>query len=281
MTDFTEQDLGGSTFLRVDLSRSTFREVRLTGATVHDADLSGLRVRSGWLDGVRMSGVGVPDMEISGDIGRLVVNGVDVVPLVEAELDRRMPERALMSPSDPAGFREAFATLDRLWAGTVDKARRLAPDELHEQVDDEWSFIETLRHLGFAHACWVGGVVLADPSPWHPLDLPWDEAPVVEGVPWDRDVRPSLDEVLAVRAERRATVQGVLDDLTDEGLRREVVSATAFMADARDLDVARCLRVVLTEEWEHRLFAERDLAVLQDRPLQVGNSPAAADSRGA
>ena len=135
-------------------------------------------------------------------------------------------------------------------------------DALHEQVDGEWSFTETLRHLGFAHACWVSGVVLADPSPWHPLDLPWDEAPTFEGVPWDRDVRPSLDEVLDLRAQRRATVATVLADLDDEGLARHVRSATPFMADADSLTVADCLKVILNEEWEHRLYAERDLAAL-------------------
>jgi hypothetical protein len=252
MTDFTEQDLSGS----------TFRRVLLRDALIHDADLSRTRIRAAYLDGVRMTGVEVPDLEIYGELGRLVVNGVDVVPLVEAELDRRTPERALMRPTDVTGFREGFATVDRLWAETCDTARALPAERLHEQVDGEWSFIETLRHLGFAHACWVGGVVLADPSPWHLLDLPWDEAPAVDGVPWDRSVRPSLDEVLEVRAQRRATVQGVLDDLDDAGLERGVTSATPFMADAQGLTVAQCLRVVLNEEWEHRLYAERDLAVL-------------------
>ena len=255
MTDFIEQDLSGSTFRRVDLS----------GARLHDVDLSRARVRAAYLDGVRMTGVEVPDLEIYGELGRVVVNGVDVVPLVEAELDRRMPERALMRPTDADGFRTAFDTLDRLWAGTVERARALPPALLHEQVDEEWSFTETLRHLGFAHACWVGGVVLADPAPWHPLDLPWDEAPAVEGVPWDRDVRPSLDEVLSVRAQRRAVVAGVLADLSDDGLERPVSSATAFLTDADSLTVAECLRVVLTEEWEHRLYAERDLTVLAER----------------
>ena len=260
--DFTGQDLAGSSFRRVNLSGSRFREVHLTDSVLHDVDLSRTRVRAAYLDGVRMTGVEVPDLEIYGELGRLVVNGVDVVPLVEAELNRRMPERAQMSPTDVAGLREAFATLDRLWAGTVEKARALPPEALHEQVDEEWSFIETLRHLGFAHACWVGGVVLADPSPWHPLDLPWDEAPVVDGVPWDRDVRPSLDDVIELRAQRRATVQAVLDGLDDAGLRREVRSATPFLTDAEHLDVAQCLKVVINEEWEHRLYAERDLAVL-------------------
>lgn len=255
MTDFIEQDLSGSTFRRVDLS----------GARLHDVDLSRARVRAAYLDGVRMTGVEVPDLEIYGELGRVVVNGVDVVPLVEAELDRRIPERALMRPTDADGFRTAFDTLDRLWAGTVERARALPPALLHEQVDEEWSFTETLRHLGFAHACWVGGVVLADPAPWHPLDLPWDEAPAVEGVPWDRDVRPSLDDVLSVRAQRRAVVAGVLADLSDDGLERPVSSATAFLTDADSLTVAECLRVVLTEEWEHRLYAERDLTVLAER----------------
>lgn len=252
MTDFTEQDLSGS----------TFRRVSLADARLQDVDLSRVRVRAAYLAGVRMTGVEVPDLEIYGELGRLVVNGVDVVAYVEAELDRRMPERVLMRPTDVDGFREAFETLDRLWAGTVGQARALPAPLLHERVDDEWSFVETLRHLGFAHACWVGGVVLADPSPWHPLDLPWDEAPAVDGVPWDRDVRPSLDEVLETRAQRRAVVAGVLADLSDVGLGRRVTSATAFLRDADTLTVADCLRVVLTEEWEHRLYAERDLAVL-------------------
>ena len=75
-------------------------------------------------------------------------------------------------------------------------------------------------------------------------------------------MRPSLDEVLGVRAARRATVAEVLADLDDAGLARQVSSATPFMADAEGLDVAQCLRVVLNEEWEHRLYAERDLALL-------------------
>ena len=222
MTDFTEQDLAGSTFRRVNLSGAEFHEAHMTEMDVREVDLSRTRVRSAYFDGVRMTGVEIPDMEISGEVLRLVVNGVDVVPLVEAELNRRMPERALMAPTDVAGFREAFAVLDRLWGETMRHARSVSAEQLHEQVDGEWSFIETLRHLGFAHACWVGGVVLADPSPWHPLDLPWDEAPAHEGVPWERRVRPELHEVMALRRERRATVAEVLDGLTDAGLGRPV-----------------------------------------------------------
>ena len=86
-----------------------------------------------------------------------------------------------------------------------------------------------------------------------------------EGVPWARRVRPELHEVMALRRQRRATVAEVLDGLTDAGLGRSVSSATPFLTDATGLTVADCLRVVLNEEWEHRLYAERDLAVLASR----------------
>lgn len=79
--------------------------------------------------------------------------------------------------------------VERLWGETVERARRLDPDLLHESVDEEWSFIETLRHLVFATGSWVRRAILGDPSPWDALDLPWDEMADTPGVPRDRDVR--------------------------------------------------------------------------------------------
>jgi hypothetical protein len=35
--------------------------------------------------------------------------------------------------------------------------------------------------------------------------------------------------------------------------------------EPRSYPVAGCLRVVLNEEWEHRLYAERDLTALEAR----------------
>ena len=67
-------------------------------------------------------------MSVDGEVSNLRINGVDVAPLVEAELDRRDPDRVKMRPTDPAGFREAWELLERLWDGTVTKARALEPD---------------------------------------------------------------------------------------------------------------------------------------------------------
>lgn len=211
---------------------------------------------------VRFIGLELVDVEITGEIDNVTINGVDVGPLVEAELDRRMPDRKKMHPTTVEGFQDAWATLERLWAETEDRARALPPELLHERVRDEWSFIESLRHLGFASAAWVGRMVLGDPSPWHPLDLPWDEAPGWEGIPWDREARPSLDEVLAVRRERQAMVRDVITALTPAQLEQTVTRTEPGWPQLEDFPLAQCLFIVVNEEWHHRLYAERDLAAL-------------------
>jgi hypothetical protein len=169
-----------------------------------------------------------------------------------------------MRPRDSDGFREAWAILERLWDGTVARARTLSEAALHQHVDDEWSFIQTLRHLNFATAAWVERMILGNASPWHPLDLPWDEAPGWDGIPWDRDVQPSLDDVLAVRRARRASVDEVMASLNDEQLASAVTCTEPGWPQLENVPTAVCLHIVVNEEWEHRLYAERDLTALEE-----------------
>lgn len=254
MAEFNGDDLTGARFDRVDLVGAQFRASDLSRSVFRAVDMTG----------VVMHGVDLVDVEINGELRNVVVNGVDIAPLVEAELDRREPERAKMRPTTAAGMREAWGIVERRWAGTVERARRLHPEQLHESVNDEWSFIQTLRHLVFATDCWVRRAILGDPAPWHPLGLPWAEAPEMPGMPCDRDARPSLDEVLALRRDRMDGVRAVIDGLTDESF-----AATTEPVDGpgwpppRSFEVRECLLVLLNEEWYHRQFAERDLAVLE------------------
>jgi hypothetical protein len=258
MTRFRDQDLTGARFERVNLR----------GATFHSVDLSGAQIRGAAFHGSRMRGVELVDVNIYGELRNVVVNGVDVAPLVDAELNRRMPERAKMRPDDSDGFREAWTILERLWEGTVARARTFPEAALHRSVDDEWSFIQTLRHLNFASAAWVGRMILGDASPWHPLDLPWDEAPGWDGIPWDRDARPSLDEVLTIRRERQATVRHVMDSLTNEQLATDLTRTEPGWPQVQNFPFKECLLIILTEEWEHRLYAERDLTSLKMQDYQ-------------
>jgi uncharacterized protein YciI len=247
-------DLRGLRFEEADLTEAEFENVDLTRARFHNVYLSGARIR-----GADMSGV-----DIDGDITGLRVNEVDVEPLVEAELDRRYPDRAKLRPTDADGFREAWAVVEGAWGPTIERARRLPPELLHARVDGEWSFIETLRHLVMATDAWVLRAFLGRPSPFHPLGLPHTEMGEVPGVPNDPDARPSLDEILAVRAERMGIVREVMAGLTDDVLTgmTEPVTAPGYPAPEA-YAVRRCLGAVVNEEWLHRLFAERDLAVLE------------------
>ncbi|MCE9621478.1 MAG: DinB family protein [Actinomycetia bacterium] len=267
MTEFVEQDLSGARFERMSLRNASFKQVYLNDATMEKVDFSGVDIRGALLRGTRMTGVELSDVEISGDLHNVVVNGVDIAPLVEQELNRREPDRAKMRPETVAGFKEAWAIIRRLWDATIENAKTLPSEALHTSVNGEWSFIQTLRHLNFASAAWIDRMLVGNLSPWHPLDLPWDEAPGWDGIPWDRDARPTLDEVLNVRHERQATMSRVIDSLTEEQLASVVSRTEPGWPQIQDFAFKNCLIIVLTEEWEHRGFAERDLAKLNGKGL--------------
>ena len=246
MVDYKNKDLRGSDFDIVDLADSRF----------HNVNLSGVVIRGAWMK----------DVDIDGAIENVTINGVDIGPLIEAELNRRYPDRHKMQPSTADEFREAWAVLERLWPETVDRARRLPPELLHERVNGDWSFIETLRHLVFATDAWVNRALLGDPSPYSPLGLPHSEMEADPIVPNDPDLRPSLDEVLEIRADRMATVRKVIADLTDEQLAgmTEAVPPPGY-PPSKSYPVKRCVFAIINEEWLHRLYAERDLTVLESR----------------
>ncbi len=246
MVEFVKQDLSGARFEQVDFSRAWFRNVYFIGATL----------RGAWLE----------DVDIDGEIRNVRINGVDIGPLVEAELNRRYPERRKLDPADAAGFREAWAIIERAWPPTIERAKRLPPDLLHERVDGEYSFIQTLRHLVFATDAWVRRAILGLPLPYSPLGLPHDEMEPDPSLPNEPDARPSLDEVLALRADRMRTVHDVIATLTDDVLGGDTdpVPPPGY-PPAGSYPVRRCLRAIVNEEWLHRLYAKRDLAVLEQR----------------
>ncbi len=244
MTEFRKQDLSGARFEQVDFSGTWFRNVYFVGATV----------RGAWLE----------DVDIDGVVRNVRINGVDVGPLIEAELDRRHPERAKLDPTDAEGFREAWAIVEQAWAPTVERARRLPPELLDQRVMDEWSFIETLRHLVFATDAWVRRAVLGLAEPYSPLGLTHDEMEPDTALPLDPAARPTLEEIRAVRADRMRTVGEVMAGLTDEVLTEDTAPVTGpGYPPAGSYPVRRCLRAIVNEEWLHRQYAERDLAVLE------------------
>ena len=231
------------------MQNAQFREVDLSGARMHGMNLSNLKVTDAFIVNVELSGI----------VGNLKVNDVDVTAYVESELNRRYPERTRLAPTDPAGMRDSWAMVSELWDRTMTRARALPEAALNESVDGEYSFLETLRHLVFAVDRWITGPVLGDANPFHPLGMPPfcppDEA---RALGLDIDAKPSFAEVMAVREDRRAKVASIIDDLTVAELLRPCPDPHVGTPN-----VQTCLHVVLREEWAHNRYANRDLDALK------------------
>jgi hypothetical protein len=166
-----------------------------------------------------------------------------------------------------AELRAAWAVLAGLWAEAIERAGRLPEDARQARVDDEWSFVETLRHLLFATDAWAGRAVLDAERPYHPWGFPAsgyaDDDAVAIGL--DLGARPSFDDVVAARATRVATVTAILDSLTDADLERVCRRSPGPGYPELERTVRQCMKVVLREECEHGRYVRRDLAVLERR----------------
>src|SRR6476620_6120085 len=113
MAAFTgSDDLRGATFADVDLRKARFVGADLSGVVMRGVQVDGADIDAPWL--------------LSGGAS-LLVNGVDVAPFVEAELDRRFPGRAEQRAGDPDGLRAAWTVLQSTWAATVERVASM-PD---------------------------------------------------------------------------------------------------------------------------------------------------------
>src|SRR5829696_4906235 len=118
-----EKDLSGTTYEHARMRDARFDTVDLSGSRFRMVDLNDVQIRHADLHRVRMRGVELLDVEIDGEMQNVVVNGIDIAPLVEAEMERRDPDYAKMKPKDADEFRQAWDILERRWAETVDGAR--------------------------------------------------------------------------------------------------------------------------------------------------------------
>jgi hypothetical protein len=213
------------------------------------------------LDGATLTDADLRDADISGDIERLRINGVEIEPLVRAELDRRFPERVLLRAIAVEGLRDAWSMLEDRWAAATERAATLGDELAARRVNGEWSFVETLRHLIFATDSWLSRAVLQARHPYHPWGLPWSGA----GADWtsrlgiDTSATPNLAEILPVRAQRQQAVRTALGTLTDDDLAEIRMAPDDPGHPTGQHAVLECVHVLLREEWEHHRYAMRDL----------------------
>ncbi len=238
----------------------------LQGAEFIDADLRGARFVRTDLSGVVMRGVDVQGADIDApwlfeDEGSLRVNGVDVIPFIEAELNRRFPGRADRRAGDPDGLLAAWATLERTWAATIERVAAMPAGTVDVSVGGEYSFAQTLRHLVLATDVWLGRAILEIDQPFHPIGIAYASAED-DGMDMSifTTVTPSYAEVLEVRAGRVGMVRDFLATVTSDELA--ATRQNPWDSDKQET-ILSCLHVILQEEWEHLRFAVRDLDAIE------------------
>jgi DinB family protein len=240
-----------------------------------EQDLTGAEFRECEMSNTRLIGVVMQDAVIDGLVSNLVVNGVEVSGYVAQELDRRHPVRLLIRSDEPADLRAAWQQLHADWATTVLRLEAMPAGSEHQRVDDEWSTVETLRHLVFVHDSWFRRCVLGSTAPFTAMglgpDYVFDEGE--QGL--DRSAEPSLADVLAVRDGQAAELETWLESVSASELQEPapVPEGPGWPPYARGRSVVQCLRTVLNEEQEHHGFAVRDLDRLAATPLDQQPPP--------
>jgi hypothetical protein len=246
-----------------DLRGAEFTGADLRGARFAECDLGGVVMR-----GVNADGVDIDDPFLGDGRSSVFVNGVDVVPLVEAELNHRFPGRVERRAEDPAGLRAAWAAAEQAWSAACARAAAMPSGTVDATVGGEWSFAQTQRHLVVATDVWLGRAILRIDQPFHPLGLPPrdpNDPPDEHGFDMSvfTAVEPTYAEVLAARASRVAMVRDFLATVTADTL----AAARKNPYDPERPETVRyCLHVILREEWEHLRYAVRDLDALEAEP---------------
>jgi hypothetical protein len=235
MTEFEDADLTGSQFREVDLSGARFEGANLTGVTMEEV----------WLVNVAIDGLSA----------NLRINGVDVTPYVTAELQRTDPERALVQPTDVESLRASWTEVRKRWDATLTRAEELPEATLHESVNGEFSFVQTLRHLVFAIDKWFVVPILG--GAFCPFGLPNTGSLDFPFPGLDHDANPSFAAVLAARRDREEQFSEYLATLDPA-----VLTETRSVLENGNAPVLACLHAVLGEEVAHLGYATRDLDIL-------------------
>ena len=258
---FERRDLSGAVFRSVNLGQATFSDVNLSQAAFDDVNLRSARIRN-----ANLGGLTIDDAYIGG----MTVFGFRVDQLIEAELDRRDPERLrlrMADPYDPACVRAVLQRLDEVRAGFAAWLRSTDPALLTARpAPDQWSALECLRHLVFAQDLYLNRWLLRNKRPWCKFGL---LPAFLEHNAGYSDVgsEPTEDlaTILAAWEELHALTWQYVAGLTPEELRRSTKEI-----DFGQGDVAHILKGLAEHDLVH--IRQAEAAVAQVRKARGGDA---------
>src|SRR3954453_13178556 len=98
------EDLSGTVFIDTNLRGAKFVESDLARVVIRGCDVEGMEIDAPWLR------FGEP----------ITVNGVDIRPYGEAELNRRVPGREDQAAESPEDLTPPWRTAEAGWAGGIE-----------------------------------------------------------------------------------------------------------------------------------------------------------------
>jgi hypothetical protein len=154
------------------------------------------------------------------------------------------------------GAREAAASATATLETTMLRAASFPDDDRHRRVNDEWSVVESLRHLVLVIDLWLSKAILGEADPFHAIGLPPTfMPPKLPGSSIDPEARPAFDEACEVLRGRMAGIDTYVDGLTREELDRPIKAHAGTVAGG--------LGVLFTEMRAHNSFINRDLDLIE------------------
>ena len=172
------------------------------------------------------------------------------------------PPPPVVPVADVDEARALVAAAESRMEATLERAATFTEDERQRRVGEEWSTVESLRHLVLVIDLWLSRTIAGEPDPFHPMALPPSFMPpkLFPDCSIDPAARPSFDEAAGVVRSRVATLRSYVDELTAEELDRPI--------EAHARTVGGALQVIFTELAAHDAFMNRDLSLLRE-----GSSP--------
>jgi hypothetical protein len=168
------------------------------------------------------------------------------------------PPPPVVPVPDVETARQSAAAARRRLDATIARASSFSEDELQQRVNDEWSTVESLRHIVLLIDLWLSRAIRGEPDPFDPMALPPSFMPpkLFPESSIDPDARPSFAEACEVVRGRISSLEAYVDTLTPAELARPI--------EAHARTVGGALSVLFAEVAAHDGFMNRDLDLLHD-----------------
>jgi hypothetical protein len=168
------------------------------------------------------------------------------------------PPPPVVPVPDVGTARESAAAARTRLEATIARASSFSEDELQRRVNDEWSTVESLRHIVLLIDLWLSRAILGEEDPFDTIALPPSFMPpkLFPDSSIDPDAHPSFADACQVVRARLGSVEVYVNTLTPAELDRPV--------EAHARTVGGALSVLFNELAAHDRFINRDLDLLRN-----------------